>query len=273
MRMRHFLLVAASSFALSLNLPAWGARGGFRAAPARSAPAPRVVERSSPPQYQPRQAVRYNAAPTVSQGQNVRARQYRPTDSRGDYRHFDRNGHPIVVLPDWGYYGSPYWYDGYPDDGAVTNGPSYGPTDDGLAANSQPANTNGVPLFGQQPGNVQLPPGASPELARANAELTQAEADLDAARQRVRESLAARPDYQAALVQKTAAEERIDALRSSGESNYEKLLPAAQAALEARQQVTQIESGVMANDPQVAEARIRLEAAVANRSALQVQAG
>jgi len=118
-----------------------------------------------------------------------------------------------------------------------------------------------------------MPAAGSPDLARANAELTQAQADLDAAQQRVRDSLAGRPDYREAWAGKTAAEERIDVLHARGESDYSKLLPAAQAALEARQQVTQIENKAMANDPQMTEARTRLEAAVANRSALQAREG
>ena len=269
MRTRHFLLVAASFLTLSFGVPAWG-RGGSRAAPARSAApsaAPRVVERSSPPRYQPQQSLRSNSTATASP-QIVNGRQFRSTYSGNDFRHFDRNGHQLIILPDWGYDGWPYYYgydSAYPYGGAeTTSGPAY----PGVAANPQ-VTPNGPALFGQQPGPV----GVSPELARANAELTDAEAALDAARQRALETLAGRPDYRAALAEKTAAEEQIDALHAAGESSYQKLLPAAQAALEARQQVTQIENAAMANDPQIAGARTRLEAAVANRSALLTQAG
>jgi hypothetical protein len=197
-------------------------------------------------------------------------------ESRGEHhRHdFDRDRQPIFFVPDWGYYGSPYWYDSsYPDYGTATGGIGYSPTDGGVAANPPLANGNGAPAFGQQPANAPLPPAATPELTRAEAELTQAQEDLNAAKQRVRDSLAARPDYRAALAQKAAAEDRVDTLHARGVSDYDQLLPAAQAALEARQQVSQIETSVMANDPQITEARTRLEAAVTTRSALQARAG
>jgi len=275
MRMTHALIVGVAS--LAVNLPVWGARGGYHAVPARSfAPSagPQVVvQRSSPLQYQARQVAVTN---TASRPQVVTARQLRQTRSGEHHPYFDHDGRPIIFLPDWGYYYGPgFWDNGwYPANGPATGTASDSTTGAGVAANSSSTSvTDGTALFGQQPGTWPAGPGTSPELARANAEMTAAQADLDAARQQVRQSLAARPEYQAAVARRSAAEERIDALHASGESSYDKLLPAAQDALEARQQVTQIENAAMANDPQIAEARTRLEAAVANRSALQARAG
>lgn len=229
MHVRHVLLVAASSLALSLSSPVWGARGGYRAAPA----GPRATERPYP---------------------------------RGDYHHGAYR--PVVILPYWGsgYYDAPYWwYDaGYPDYGTES-------TAIPIPANVQVTSSSDTPWFVQPPTVEWAPSAPSAELARANADLVQAEAALDEARQRVLRLLADRPEYRAALGKATAAEDQIDLLHSRGESSPEKLLSAAQAALQARQQVTQMQNTAVASDPQATQARARFEAAVANRNALQAQ--
>jgi hypothetical protein len=93
--------------------------------------------------------------------------------------------------------------------------------------------------------------------------LIQAQADLDAAMTRLRESLKKHPDYAAALAEKQAATAATEALRARGEGSPDQLLPAARRGLEASQHVTAIEREAAARDPDVVAARARMTAAIA----------
>jgi hypothetical protein len=115
---------------------------------------------------------------------------------------------------------------------------------------------------------VQAELYASPQWASANAELEKATADLALAKDRIEQALATRPDYQALVEDKKAAEERAAALHERGAS-IKVVLPVAQRDLEVSTKLTRIRAAALANDPELIQVRDRLQAAVAARETLQ----
>jgi hypothetical protein len=97
--------------------------------------------------------------------------------------------------------------------------------------------------------------------------VAQATAELDAAMQRLRDTLRKDPDYKAAVSDKQAAQSEVAALRAKGEDDQ--ILTVAQRGLEAGQRIAQIEREAIAKDPDVISARAHLAAAVAAHNAAQ----
>jgi len=110
----------------------------------------------------------------------------------------------------------------------------------------------------------------SPQLAAADAAVQRAQADYDAAKQRVLDSLRGQSQYQQALARRQQAEQQVSALRQGGAAaSAAEVAPAAQAKLDAGDEVTRMEAAALAADPAAADAKNRLQDAVAKRDALR----
>jgi hypothetical protein len=210
-------------------------------------------------------------------------------DGRGHNR--DDRGHrrlPWGVIG--GNYGWPYSY-GWTDPWSSYPPDSYtgtrGPDNDYSNPVQLPPNANDVqPAQPVAPAPAQ-PPGSSvntaaaqtanaversPELATANAAVQRAQADYDAAVQAVRDKLQQNPDYERAIEKRKQAEQQVQGVRhvDPGASPAE-VAPAAQAKLEAGDEVTRLEAAAIAADPTAAAAKIKLQDAVTKRDALRNQ--
>ena len=103
------------------------------------------------------------------------------------------------------------------------------------------------------------------------ATVAQALSDLETAQQRIEASLSDRPDYQAAVAQKQAAEELADQMQSSADYSPAEMMPIAQRDLAAGKLITQLQTQALAADPQWLAARARLQSTAAGRVAMQNQ--
>jgi hypothetical protein len=112
---------------------------------------------------------------------------------------------------------------------------------------------------------------ASPEWDQMSADVSQALSDLESARARIEATLNGRADYRAAVAQKQEAQEMVDQMQASGDPSPEETTPIAQQELAAGKEVTQLQTQLLANDPQWTDARARLQASAAGRDAMQRQ--
>ena len=116
---------------------------------------------------------------------------------------------------------------------------------------------------------------AAEALNRVNADLAKAQADVDAAAARVRQSLKDNADYTSAVTEKKAAEAQADAVRAglgdagNSRGDLAEMFPIAQRGLEAGRKVRQIEAEAMAADPQLTQAKARVQALIAVRKSVQ----
>jgi len=203
-----------------------------------------------------------------------------------------RQQHPTISNPFRPQPGFNYAY--YPYGGGY--GGDYAPFDPG-----PPPPPAGGPLLPDPPAAIAPPAGlippADPAMAQAerqqaqaqakaardaaeamneaNADLAKAVTDLDAATARVKQALKDRPDYRAALAEKQAADRQALAMRAglndpdNAQGNLADVLPVAQRGLDAAAKMRRIEAQALAADPQVAEARARVQALVALRRSIK----
>jgi hypothetical protein len=101
----------------------------------------------------------------------------------------------------------------------------------------------------------------TPEWATAEAKLTSAKSDLDAAKSAAKEALANNPDYKDALAAKKKAVDDLAAAKAGPDATPEILSPLATASLQASINLTKIETEALANDAGVQSASGKLEIA------------
>jgi hypothetical protein len=201
--------------------------------------------------------------------------QAEPMKSHGVRRNFDHFGGRVNAVAVY-----PWWYgDALLNSYYSSNDLSDSDNASAISPEKRPAATS-APIFEHFDRNEALATmdlarmraeaalESSPQWASANADLQNALAELTAARDRIRLALSSRADYQAAIEQKKSAEDLATALHERG-ATVDQTMPAAQRDLQASQSISRIEREAMANDPQLVEARARLQSAVAARQQLQ----
>jgi len=221
---------------------AWGRGGSMRPAAQHSTPQPRPVQM-------------YSASGSVSHNNTIHGR---------DHRFFDRNA--VLVYPWWYAYGdNPY------DSSTYTSESSTNSTavDTSNSPATVPFDPNGVrETMDSIASRAAVELYASALWKQATVELNQAAAGVAAANDRVARSLNSQPQYRAAMAEKQEAEQLAASLHERGAS-VEEVWPVALHDLQASQTITRIRNEALAGEPDVLEARARLQAAVAARRSLQ----
>jgi hypothetical protein len=213
-----------------------------------------------------------------------------PPIDKGHHHHPEGNGNePIVVIPWWAYSGVNPW-DVWDDD---TYGSGNGPFDNFNSGNNNNGNSNPIPPMLPPP-----PPGptaqdqiqsaqqtmaqvrdltekrleASPEWQRANAAVLVAQAELDAANAKAKETLSNNSDYRTLQDRREKIEAEIARIhRTNPNASPAVLTPLAVQDMDAGTALNEMQDTLLAQDPNVAQARRKLAAASAQVEAMKRQ--
>ncbi len=90
-------------------------------------------------------------------------------------------------------------------------------------------------------------------------------AQIDAASSQMQAELSSQPEYRAAVARLASAEQKVAALRSGGQKDSDQIRLAARQALEARQQIVQMQMSTLETDPNFQAALTRDEPAAVVR--------
>jgi chromosome segregation ATPase len=101
----------------------------------------------------------------------------------------------------------------------------------------------------------------TPEWTAGQKQLQQAQNDLAAAKDSLTTKLANDSDYQAALADKTKAQEDLKAARASGDATPETVTPLANAILAANTKLARIAKDAQDSDTSVHDAQAKVDAA------------
>jgi hypothetical protein len=106
----------------------------------------------------------------------------------------------------------------------------------------------------------------------ADAQERAAQSEYDATRQRVIDKLKQTPEYQHAAQAKQADASKLSSIKATDPTPApEKTEHVAEAKLAAAKSVTDMENDALSADPQAMEAKEKLDAAVAKRSAIRAK--
>lgn len=108
---------------------------------------------------------------------------------------------------------------------------------------------------------LRAPFEQTPEWTKAQQDLQQAQTALAAAKDAITANLAGNSDYQAAVAQKTKAQEDIKTARDSGDNSPDTLTPLANAILDANSKINKIAKEAAESDTTVREAQQKVDAA------------
>ena len=197
----------------------------------------------------------------------------------------------------YGYVGNPWaasaygWYGASYPEGAYFEEPAY--TDNNNANNGSNNQSNSTaqqtqPQTNNQAGNQTgetISPAAaqaqltnavdkSPAMMSANAAVQSAQLAYDNERVRVMATLTHKPEYEQALAKKNQAADQVNEVKEMSKPTTAPTAAVTNAAtvkLDASGDVTKMEEQAIAADPQAADAKSRLAAAVADRDQLRAK--
>ena len=258
--------------------PAAAASGAKAAAPAAAAPAAHSTPEA--PSAGNRSGTPENPTPTarpanqLGNGATVNGQNQVNRDNVNRERSNNGNGY---LIP--GYYGTNYWDNGYLNNQTQYYG-QFQQNDYNSNNQQQSQQQNGdtqAPALYIPPGQAETPSmtaaeKASPAYQQADVELRAAQAEYDAASQRVTDRLHQDPNYQQATEKKDADASKLSTMKDKKPApSPEQAAPIAQAKLNAAKSVTDMERQAIMNDPQASAAKAKLDAAIAKRAAIQAQ--
>ena len=108
---------------------------------------------------------------------------------------------------------------------------------------------------------LRAPLEQTPEWTKAQQDLQQAQTALAAAKDAITANLAGNSDYQAAVAQKTKAQEDLKTARDNGDNSPDTLTPLANAILDANSKINKITKEAAESDTPVRDAQQKVDAA------------